>query len=176
MSCFVLSDDYGCTEALWLWKWLYTMSCLVQEPEENVNIINNYIQITHKSTYLKTYLKKEIWSKKNGSFSSTQAPHQQAKINSLEKRLSLQVLESIWKPQPRFCKHDHLRSITYFSYAILVCSTSVLIQIIFRWSPKAELNFPNFVWYGHRGVGVRLVRASVSCMRMVFCSTSISNE
>ena len=77
MSCFVLSDDYGCTEALWLWKWLYTMSCLVQEPEENVNIINNYIQITHKSTYLKTYLKKEIWSKKNGSFSSTQAPHQQ---------------------------------------------------------------------------------------------------
>ena len=53
------------------------MSCLVQEPEENVNIINNYIQITHKSTYLKTYLKKEIWSKKNGSFSSTQAPHQQ---------------------------------------------------------------------------------------------------
>ena len=77
MSCFVLSDDYGCTEALWLWKCLYTMSCLVQEPEENVNIINNYIQITHKSTYLKTYLKKEIWSKKNGSFSSTQAPHQQ---------------------------------------------------------------------------------------------------
>ena len=80
MSCFVLSDDYGCTEALWLWKWLYTMSCLVQEPEENVNIINNYIQITHKSTYLKTYLKKEIWSKKNGSFSSTQAPHQQFPI------------------------------------------------------------------------------------------------
>ena len=60
-----------------MWKCLYTMSCLVQEPEENVNIINNYIQIMHKSTYLKTYLKKEIWSKKNGSFSSTQAPHQQ---------------------------------------------------------------------------------------------------
>ena len=61
MSCFVLSDDYGCTEALWLWKWLYTMSCLVQEPEANVNIINNYIQITHKSAYLKTYLKKVDW-------------------------------------------------------------------------------------------------------------------
>ena len=55
------------------------MCFLVQEPEENVNIINNNIQIMHKSTYLKTYLKKkkEIRSKKNGSFSSTQAPHQQ---------------------------------------------------------------------------------------------------
>ena len=30
------------------------------ELEEIQNIINNYIQITHKSTYLKTYLKKEI--------------------------------------------------------------------------------------------------------------------
>ena len=31
----------------------------------------------HKSTYLKTHLKKKILCKKNGSFSSTQAPHQQ---------------------------------------------------------------------------------------------------
>ena len=56
----------------WLWLQLSTMivqmivkMCfLVQEPEENVNILNNYIQIMQKSTYLKTYLKKEIWSKK----------------------------------------------------------------------------------------------------------------
>ena len=41
-------------------KMIVQMCFLVQEPEENVNIINNYVQIMHKSTYLKTYLKKKI--------------------------------------------------------------------------------------------------------------------
>ena len=41
-------------------KMIVKMCFLVQEPEENVNILNNYIQIMQKSTYLKTYLKKEI--------------------------------------------------------------------------------------------------------------------
>ena len=41
-------------------KMIVQMCFLVQEPEENVNIISSYIQIKHKGTYLKTYLKKEI--------------------------------------------------------------------------------------------------------------------
>ena len=35
------------------------MCFLVQEPEENVNMINNYTQIMHKSGYLQAYFEKE---------------------------------------------------------------------------------------------------------------------
>ena len=58
LFCFVLSDDYDCTLSTIIVKMIGKMCFLVQEPEENVNMINNYIQIMHKSAYLKTYLKK----------------------------------------------------------------------------------------------------------------------
>ena len=60
LFCFVLSDDYDCTLSTIIVKMIGKMCFLVQEPEENVNIINNYVQIMHKNTYLKTYLKKKI--------------------------------------------------------------------------------------------------------------------
>ena len=144
MSCFVLSDDYGCTEALWLWKWLYTMSCLVQEPEENVNIINNYIQIMHKSTYLKTYLKKKIWSKKNGSFSSTQAPHQQVishtkiqnKVNSSHFHfLTIGMLES-----SGFQKYSTLLVIQLFSRRLCLCHCLCIRLCLCICVPNSFLN------------------------------------
>ena len=72
LFCFVLSCFVLPCFVWWLWLHLSTMIVkmivkicfLVQEPEENVIIISSYIQIKHKSTYLKMYLKKEIWSKK----------------------------------------------------------------------------------------------------------------
>ena len=53
----------------------------------------------HKSTYLKTYLRKEIGSKKNGSFSSTQAPHQEL-ISHKRYKIRSTVLTFLQDPPP----------------------------------------------------------------------------
>ena len=47
--CSVLSDDYDCTLSTIIVKMIDKMCFLVQEPEENVNMINNYVQKMHKS-------------------------------------------------------------------------------------------------------------------------------